>query len=212
MATHSSTSAGRTSWTEEPGGLQSMGLQRIGHDWVAKHSTARCFSCVRPTLWDPVDYSLPSCSVHGIFQAIQEWVAISFSRGSSQPRDWTRISYVSCIGRWVLYRWCRLGSPGFAIWLLLLLFFFFKDKRSKIDLFKELQPSFKQLASRRVILYQDRVTPWIFPFNGIGHTLGWPFNNSHLLVFISLYNPFLLSVGKTCNLFLTKNMATVIGY
>ena len=38
-------------------------------------------------------------------------------------------------------------------------FFFFKDKRSKIDLFKELQPSFKQLASRRVILYQDRVTP-----------------------------------------------------
>ena len=37
--------------------------------------------------------------------------------------------------------------------------FFFKDKRSKIDLFKELQPSFKQLASRRVILYQDRVTP-----------------------------------------------------
>ena len=38
-------------------------------------------------------------------------------------------------------------------------FFFFKDKRTKIDLFKELQPSFKQLASRRVILYQDRVTP-----------------------------------------------------
>ena len=32
MATHSSTPAWRTSWTEEPGGLQSMGLQRVGHD------------------------------------------------------------------------------------------------------------------------------------------------------------------------------------
>ena len=41
-----------------------------------------------PTLCDPVDCSLPGSSVHGIFQArILEWVAISFSRGSSQPRD-----------------------------------------------------------------------------------------------------------------------------
>ena len=35
----------------------------------------------------------PGCSVYGIFQArIQEWVAISFSRGSSWPRDWTQVS------------------------------------------------------------------------------------------------------------------------
>ena len=46
-----------------------------------------------PTLCDPMDYSLPGSSVHGIFQArVREWVAISFSRGSSQPRDRTRIS------------------------------------------------------------------------------------------------------------------------
>ena len=39
--------------------------------------------------------SLPGSSVHGVFQArILEWVAISFSRGSSQPRDWTRDSHV----------------------------------------------------------------------------------------------------------------------
>ena len=39
-----------------------------------------------PTLCDPVDCSLPGSSVHGIFQAIVlEWIAISFSRGSSQP-------------------------------------------------------------------------------------------------------------------------------
>ena len=43
-----------------------------------------------PTLCDPIDCSLPGFSVHGIFQArILEWVAISFSRRSSQPRDWT---------------------------------------------------------------------------------------------------------------------------
>ena len=48
-----------------------------------------------PTL-RPVDCSPPSSSVHGILQArILEWVAISFSRGSSQPRDRTQ---VSCIG------------------------------------------------------------------------------------------------------------------
>ena len=34
MATHSSILAWRTSWTEEPGGLQSLGLQRVRHDWV----------------------------------------------------------------------------------------------------------------------------------------------------------------------------------
>ena len=45
-------------------------------------------------------------SVHGILQArILEWVAISSSRkwGSSWPRDWTLISYVSCIGKWFPY-------------------------------------------------------------------------------------------------------------
>ena len=42
--------------------------------------------------------------VHGIFQARKlDWVAISFSRGSSQPRDWTCDSWVSCIGRRILY-------------------------------------------------------------------------------------------------------------
>ena len=48
-----------------------------------------------PTLCDPRDYSLPAFSVHGIFQAIVlEWIAISFSRGSSRPRDRTRVSHI----------------------------------------------------------------------------------------------------------------------
>ena len=51
-----------------------------------------------PTLCDPMDYSLPGPSVHGISQArMLEWVAISFSRGSSWPRDWTCISCVFCV-------------------------------------------------------------------------------------------------------------------
>ena len=41
-----------------------------------------------PTLCDPMDYSPSKFSVHRVFQAgILEWVAIPFSRGSSQPRD-----------------------------------------------------------------------------------------------------------------------------
>ena len=48
-----------------------------------------------PTLCEPMGCSLPGSSVHGIFQAIVlEWIAISFSRGSSQPGDQT---WVSCI-------------------------------------------------------------------------------------------------------------------
>ena len=48
------------------------------------------------TLLDPMDYSLPGNPIHGVLQArILEWVAISFSRGSSQPRDRTWISHIA---------------------------------------------------------------------------------------------------------------------
>ena len=48
-----------------------------------------------PTLCDPMDGNLPGSMVHGIFQArILEWAAISFSRGSSQPRDQNRVSCI----------------------------------------------------------------------------------------------------------------------
>ena len=49
-----------------------------------------------PTLCDPVDCSSPGSSIHGILQVrILEWVAISFSRGSSQPRDWTWVPRIA---------------------------------------------------------------------------------------------------------------------
>ena len=77
--------------------------KREGIIYACNIYISRCAqSC--PTLCNPVDCSPPCSSVHGTFQArIPEWVAISSSRGSSWPRDWIHISYVSCIGRWILY-------------------------------------------------------------------------------------------------------------
>ena len=75
-------------------------------------------SCL--TLCDPMACSPPGSSVHGVSQArILEWVAISSSRRSSQPRDqsqvrfdpgWTGVSFVSCIDRHILCHWHHLGS------------------------------------------------------------------------------------------------------
>ena len=90
----------------------SMGLQRVGHDWATSlHLMCACSviesesevaqSCL--TLCDPVDCSPPGSSIHGILQArILEWVTISFSRGSSRPRDQTQVS--------------RIGGRRFNLW------------------------------------------------------------------------------------------------
>ena len=75
--THSSTLAWRIPWT-----VWSIGLQRVGHYWMT--FTSNC--------------SPPDFSVHGILQAeILKWVAISFSRGTSWPRNWTQISCIAGI-------------------------------------------------------------------------------------------------------------------
>ena len=64
------------------------------------------------TLCDLMDCGPPGSSVHGIFQAgMLEWVAISSSRGSSQTRDRTRISCVSCIDRQILYHCATWEAP-----------------------------------------------------------------------------------------------------
>ena len=67
--------------------------------WIVKVKVAQ----LCPTLCDPMDYR-----VHGILQArILEWVAFSFSRGSSQPRDWTQVSHTA--GRF----FTRAGKSSF---------------------------------------------------------------------------------------------------
>ena len=75
-------------------------LFRDDHCWQIHCVYAKSLqSC--PTLCSPMDRSPPGFSVHGILQArILEWVVISSSRRSFQPRDWTRISR---IGRCILY-------------------------------------------------------------------------------------------------------------
>ena len=81
-------------------------------------------SCVRacsvtqlcPTVCNPMDYSLPDSSIHGIFQArILEWVTISYSRGSSQHMDQTQVSCVSYIDRWILYHSTTWETLSFFI-------------------------------------------------------------------------------------------------
>ena len=57
-----------------------------------------------PILCDPMDCSPPGSSVHRILQArILEWVAISFSRGSCWPRNWTQASCIA--GKWFFTSW-----------------------------------------------------------------------------------------------------------
>ena len=84
-------------------------------------SQASCSSvCVLVTqlwliLFNPIVCSPPCYFVHGILQArILEWAAISFCRGSSPPRDWTRNCHTTI---------CHLGSPGDSSKLLLMYHF-----------------------------------------------------------------------------------------
>ena len=83
-----------------------LNFERLMINWASHSSVGKKFTCnagesesevaqLCPTLCNPMDCSLSGVSVHGIFQArVLDWVAISFSRGSSRPRDWT---HVSCI-------------------------------------------------------------------------------------------------------------------
>ena len=74
----------------------------------------------RVQLCDPIDYSPPGSSIHGILQArILEWVAMPFSRGSFQPRDRTQ---VSCITGGFFYHLSHQGSPVSSITCVVTLF------------------------------------------------------------------------------------------
>ena len=77
---------------------------RLLFKFYSLHHACMCVSlqsCL--ILCNPMDYSLPGSSVHGILQArILEWVAVPSSTGPSPPKDQT---WVSCICRWILYCW-----------------------------------------------------------------------------------------------------------
>src|SRR5574340_257831 len=76
---------------DSPGKNTGVGCHFLLQCMKVKSESEVVRSC--PTLLNPMDCSLPGSSVYGIFQArVPEWVAISYSRGSSQPRDRTRVS------------------------------------------------------------------------------------------------------------------------
>ena len=86
-------------------GTYTLPASVCGHQFmlVCVWSLSRVWFFVTP-------WTVPGSSVHGISQArILEWVDMPSSRGSSWPRDRTRVTWVSCIGRWVLYRWTTWG-------------------------------------------------------------------------------------------------------
>ena len=94
---HSSpTSAAEFEESESSGGRGARYLQFFKGPMMCDHSC--------PTLFNRMDCSPPGSFVHGIFQIrILEWVAISSPRGSSHPKDGTRVPLISSIGRQILY-------------------------------------------------------------------------------------------------------------
>ena len=67
IATHSSIQAWRIPWTEEPGGLLSMGLQRIKHDWASKHSIYSIHPSIHLSIYPSIYSSIHTCihpSIH----------------------------------------------------------------------------------------------------------------------------------------------------
>ena len=74
------------------------------------------------TLW-PVACQAP-LSMGFSRQEYWSGVAMPSSRGSSQPRGWTHVSYISCTGRWILYHFYILGSPSLSPYFSLNLLFY----------------------------------------------------------------------------------------
>ena len=83
-------------------------LLRKPPDSLLPTPSTECVSC--SALCSPMGYSSPGCSVQRIFQArILEWITISFSWGTSLPRDWTQ---VSCIAGRSLSIWATREAPN----------------------------------------------------------------------------------------------------
>ena len=96
------------------GTQEKEGKPQMKRDRCQRGAVCACSATcqVRPTLCDAMEPSPPGSSVHGILQArTLRWVAMPFSRGSSQRRDWTQVSYDSCTVRSVLYHQHHLGGP-----------------------------------------------------------------------------------------------------
>ena len=106
MATHSSTHAWKIPWTEEPGGLQPVGSQRVGHDWATSLSLSVMDIEVHTSFW---------ISVFVLFR----YISRSESAGSSG-------SYIICnflvnFSMLFVYSSCTIYIPANSVWRFLIL-------------------------------------------------------------------------------------------
>ena len=110
MAPHSSTLAWKIPWTEVPGGLQSMGLLRVGHDWATWLHFHFSLSCIGEGKGNPLQCScLENPRDRGAW-----WAAIY---GVTQSR--TRLKRLSSSSMWLLWQqweWCSLSMDGERTW------------------------------------------------------------------------------------------------
>ena len=85
-----------------------------------------------PTLCDPMDCSLRGSFAHEILQArILEWVAMPFSMGSSQTRDWTSFSCISCNAGRFFTHWATLGAYSFHTTQLFYSWYMYMNKNKR---------------------------------------------------------------------------------
>ena len=112
MAAHSSTRASKIPWMEEPGGLQSMGSWRVGHDWATSLSLFTFMHWRRK--WQPTPVFLPGESQGwgawwaAIYRVAQSQTRLKRCSNRSSSRVMPRDSYVWNIEKW--YRWTYLQN------------------------------------------------------------------------------------------------------
>jgi hypothetical protein len=116
MATHSSLFAWKIPWMEKPGRPQSMGSQRVRHNWVTNTHTCLYMCVYVPlcacmlslksclTLWDPMDCSPPSSSIHGMLRQ-GYWSGLPCPPPGILPDSGMELESLpsTYICRWVLY-------------------------------------------------------------------------------------------------------------
>ena len=129
------------------------------HTYICIHTYGVLVSKSCPTLCDAMDCSPAGSSVHGILQArILEWVSISFSRGSSQPRNWT---WVSCIAGRFFTNWAmreaHIHTHTYICKILFMLLLCFKLSTTFYSSEDKVQNSLL-LFSHSVV--SNSVTPW----------------------------------------------------
>ena len=119
-----------------------------------------------PTLCNPINCSLPGSSVHGIFQArVLEWVAISFSRGSSQPRDQTQVSCI--IGRCFTVSATREVIPYLLFPVRSLHFFLTTLLTEQSRVISRFIPTHHLTVYGLVIIYQNSSTALFFLWHSL---------------------------------------------